>query len=88
MTLNSLELIVAAMLGVAVLLGLLRLILGPTAPDRIVSADTISVIITAGLTGVAAWFGSALYLDVALIYGILAFVGVVALARTIEGGRQ
>ncbi|QYZ66464.1 MAG: cation:proton antiporter [Gammaproteobacteria bacterium (ex Lamellibrachia satsuma)] len=88
MTLNSLELIVAAMLGVAVLLGLLRLVLGPTAPDRIVSADTISVIITAGLTGLAAWFGSALYLYVALIYGILAFVGVVALARTIEGGRQ
>ncbi|MEJ2622687.1 MAG: monovalent cation/H+ antiporter complex subunit F [Candidatus Thiodiazotropha sp.] len=33
----------------------------------------------------AALLGSALYIDVALIYGTLAFVGVVAIARTIEG---
>jgi multicomponent Na+:H+ antiporter subunit F len=29
-----------------------------------------------------------LYLDIALIYGVLAFVAVVALARAIEGNRS
>ncbi len=87
MSFNSLELVAFVAMGGALLLGLLRLILGPHAPDRIVAADTLSVITTAGLAGLAAWFGSALYLDVALIYGVLAFVGVVAVARAIEGNR-
>ncbi|MES9815277.1 MAG: monovalent cation/H+ antiporter complex subunit F [Candidatus Thiodiazotropha sp.] len=74
-----------AMLGGAVLLSLLRLLMGPTAPDRVVAADTLAVITTSGLVVLAALLGSALYLDVALIYGTLAFVGVVAIARAIEG---
>ncbi|MEJ2590977.1 MAG: monovalent cation/H+ antiporter complex subunit F [Candidatus Thiodiazotropha sp.] len=85
MTLTTLEIIALAMLALAVLLGLLRLLLGPAAPDRVVAADTLSVITTSGLAVLAALLGSPLYLDVALIYGTLAFVGVVAIARAIEG---
>jgi len=85
MTLTLLETIALAMLGLAVLLGLLRLALGPTTPDRVVAADTLSVITTSGLVLLAALLASPLYLDVALIYGTLAFVGVVAIARAIEG---
>jgi multisubunit Na+/H+ antiporter MnhF subunit len=84
---NTLELIAFAMMGGALLLGLVRLVLGPHSPDRIVAADTLSVIATSGLAGVALLFASSLYLDVALIYGVLAFVGVVAIARAIEGNR-
>ncbi len=85
MTLTLLEIIALAMLGLAVLLSLLRLLLGPAAPDRVVAADTLAVITTSGLAVIAALLGSSLYLDVALIYGTLAFVGIVALARAIEG---
>jgi multisubunit Na+/H+ antiporter MnhF subunit len=88
MTLNVLEQITAILLGLALLLGFLRLLIGPTAQDRVVSADTLSVIVTAGLVGVAAWLGNSIYLDVALVYGALAFVGIVAIARAIEGGHQ
>jgi multisubunit Na+/H+ antiporter MnhF subunit len=87
MILNLLEIAALALLGGALLLGLLRLALGPRSPDRIVAADTLSVITTAGLAGLAALLGSPLYLDVALIYGVLAFVAVVAIARAIEGNR-
>lgn len=76
---------VLGLLGAACVLTLARLWLGPGAADRIVAADTLSVIATGGIVVGALAFGSALYLDVALIYGILAFVGVVALARAIEG---
>jgi multisubunit Na+/H+ antiporter MnhF subunit len=85
MTLTLLEIIALAMLGLAVLLGLLRLLLGPAAPDRVVAADTLAVITTSGLAVIAALLGSPLYLDLALIYGTLAFVGIVAIARAIEG---
>jgi multisubunit Na+/H+ antiporter MnhF subunit len=50
-----------------------------------VAADTLAVITTSGLVVLAALLGSALYVDVALIYGSLAFVGIVAIARAIEG---
>jgi multisubunit Na+/H+ antiporter MnhF subunit len=85
MSLNLAESVALAMLGVAVLLGLLRLLLGPQAPDRVVAADTLAVITTSGLCLIAVLLGSPLYLDLALIYGALAFVGIVALARAIEG---
>jgi len=88
MTLNVLEQIAALLLGLALLLGFVRLLIGPTAQDRVVSADTLSVIVTSGLVGMAAWLGNIIYLDVALVYGALAFVGIVAIARAIEGGHQ
>ncbi len=79
------DLVVMVLLGGAVLLTLLRLVLGPHAPDRIVAADTLAVIATAAIVTIAGLFGRAIYLDVALVYGVLAFVGIVALARVIEG---
>jgi multisubunit Na+/H+ antiporter MnhF subunit len=88
MTLNLLEQIALLLLGIAVLLSLSRLLIGPTAPDRLVAADNLSVITTTWLVVVAAIYASPLYLDVALIYGTLAFVGVVAIARAIEGNKQ
>ncbi|MCU7931728.1 MAG: cation:proton antiporter [Candidatus Thiodiazotropha sp. (ex Codakia rugifera)] len=85
MTLTLMETVALAILGSAIVLSLLRLLLGPTAPDRVVAADTLAVITTSGLVVLAALLASPLYLDVALIYGTLAFVGVVAIARAIEG---
>lgn len=80
------EVIVLILLGAACVMALVRLWTGPGAADRIVAADTLSVIATGGIVFLALLFDSALYLDVALLYGVLAFVGVVALARAIEGG--
>ena len=62
-------------------------VLGPRAPDRVVASDTLSVITTIAIAGLALVFGNPLYLDVALVFGVLAFVAVVAIARAIEGNR-
>lgn len=72
----------------ALLLGMWRLFLGPSVPDRIVAADTLAVITTAGLVWLASKFENPIYLDIALVYGALAFVAIVALARTIEGSHS
>ncbi len=88
MSLNFLEIVAFALMGAGLLLGLIRLLIGPKAPDRIVAADTLSVITTAGIAGLGVVLGNVLYLDIALIYGVLAFVAVVALARAIEGSRS
>ncbi len=88
MNLNPIENLALLLLGGAVLLGFYRLLRGPSAVDRLVAADTLSVVITGAITVVAWRFSSALYLDVALVYGVLAFVGTVAMARALEGGRS
>jgi multisubunit Na+/H+ antiporter MnhF subunit len=87
MTPNLLELTAFALIGAALLLGLLRLVLGPGSADRIIASDILSVTATAAIAGFAVLFETPLYLDVALIFGVLAFVFVVAIARTIEGPR-
>jgi multisubunit Na+/H+ antiporter MnhF subunit len=86
--LNFLELTALALIALAALMALYRLLFGPTNPDRIVSADALSVIATVILCIIAALFQSILYLDVALIYGVLSFVGIIALARAIEGDTE
>jgi multisubunit Na+/H+ antiporter MnhF subunit len=88
MSLNLTEIIAFILMAAAMLLVLIRLFLGPGAPDRIVASDMLSVITTVGIAGLAIILGNILYLDIALIYGVLAFVAVVALARTIEGRRS
>jgi multisubunit Na+/H+ antiporter MnhF subunit len=88
MSLSVLNLIALCLLGTGLVLGVIRFILGPTTPDRIVAADTLSITITAGLVWLAALLDSAVYLTIALVYGALAFVGTVALARALEGGRR
>lgn len=88
MNIGTVELIVLLLLGAAAVLALVRLLIGPHSPDRIVAMDTLSVIATGSIVFLALLFDSPLYLDVALLYGVLAFVGVVALARAIEGNRS
>jgi len=88
MTISTLELIAIALLIIGMVFSAIRLFLGPTTPDRVVAADTLSVITTAGLAGMAAYFNNPVYLDIALVYGTLAFVGTVAIARAIEGNQE
>lgn len=84
MTLNLIEQIAIGFFGAALLLSFIRLLIGPGPADRVISADTLSVIVTAVLAVVAAFFNSVLYLDVALVYAAISFIGVVAIARFIE----
>lgn len=73
------------LIGAAALLALFRLFAGPGVHDRLVAADTLGVMTTGALVWFAASVERAIYLDVALLYGALAFVGVVAVARALEG---
>jgi multisubunit Na+/H+ antiporter MnhF subunit len=83
-----LEMLGFIFIGGALLLGMWRLLKGPTVPDRVVAADTLAVVTTAGLVWLASKFDNPIYLDIALVYGALAFVAVVAIARTIEGSHS
>jgi len=79
-----LEILAMLLIGMAALLGLYRLIFGPTNPDRIVATDMLNLIASVILVLLALFFDSAFYLDIALVYAVLSFVGMIALARVIE----
>jgi multicomponent Na+:H+ antiporter subunit F len=51
-----------------------------------VAADTACTVTTALLVVLALVFDRGVYLDVALVYSVLTFVGLVAVARYLEKG--
>jgi multicomponent Na+:H+ antiporter subunit F len=59
---------------------------GPAAADRAVAIDGMTVIAIALIVFIAYWAGRIIYLDVALVYALISFVGIIALARYLEKG--
>ena len=72
--------------GAALVLAFVRFLLGPTLADRTVALDGMTVISLPVIAWMAAYSGRIIYLDVALVYGLISFVGVVAMARYLERG--
>lgn len=73
-----------ALLALAAIFSLARVLRGPTVPDRVISLDLIGVLIV-GLTVVtAAATGEHAFLDVAMVIALVSFVGTVAYARYVE----
>ena len=65
-------------------MGLVRLLIGPTLPDRVVALDFISVVAVGALGLLALAYESTFYLDIAGILALIAFVSSVAFARYLE----
>ena len=70
-----------AVLLISIILALARLVKGPAAADRIVALDLISILIVAFLAAYSIYAGETSFLDVAIGYALIAFLGTVALAR-------
>jgi len=80
------EIIFLVVIGLGIILCFVRLLKGPTAPDRAVAVDTIATITTSLLVLLGFIFERYIYLDVALVYAVLTFIGSVAIARFLEEG--
>lgn len=73
--------IALAMMTLALLLNLWRLLKGPSLADRIVALDTMYVNTLAVLVLLGVWRDSNLYFEAGLIIAALGFVGTIALAK-------
>ena len=67
-----------------VVLAFLRLIKGPSLPDRVVALDTMTVLIVAFCGLFALQSGVSAFLDVAVVLALIGFLATVALARFVE----
>jgi len=72
--------------GIAFLLVLWRFIKGPTPIDRIVAFDGLTIVSITGILFAALAEERGIYLDVALVYALLSFLGVIVVARYLERG--
>ena len=77
--------ITLVLLTLGMIFSIIRFVKGPTAGDRTVALDTMTTLMVAGLVVLGAVFDRFIYVDVALIYGVLGFIGVIVIARYLEG---
>lgn len=68
----------------ALVLAAIRVIRGPSLPDRVIALDLIGVLSLAIVLVLTVRTREPVYLDVAIVFGIVAFMGTVAFARYLE----
>jgi multicomponent Na+:H+ antiporter subunit F len=62
-----------------------RLVLGPTAPDRAIALDTVNTLVIASMVLLGVVFKEIIFVDVAIVYGLLSFVSTLYIAKYIGG---
>ncbi len=78
--------IVLSFLFIPVILAIIRIIKGPTAPDRVVGLDTVNTIVIVSMILFGAALREVIYIDVAIVYALLSFISTLFIAKYLEGG--
>ncbi len=82
------SLIALSLYGLALLLVAIRLMRGPTLPDRVVALDMLVAIGVGFIAAFSLASSQSAYLDIAVALGLVGFLSTVAFARYIETHRR
>lgn len=77
---------VVFIMTIALLLSFFRVIKGPTTGDRFIALDAATTITTALIVVLGVIYEREWLIDVAIIYALLSFITIIAIARYLEGG--
>lgn len=83
---DTILILAGGLIFLAIVFAVARLIMGRTVVDRVAAVDLLTVISISMIALYAHIAGRFVYLDVALVYGVLSFLAVVATARYLERG--
>ncbi|MCD6447673.1 MAG: cation:proton antiporter [Thermoplasmata archaeon] len=72
---------------VSVAIAIIRVLLGPTVPDRVVGLDTINTLVIAGMLLFGAAYKEIIYVDVAIVYALLSYITTLYIAKYLQGGK-
>lgn len=78
--------VVLVILDLALFLAFVRLVRGPSLPDRVVALDLIASLVVGIIAVYDILTEQPVYLDVAIALALVAFLGTVAFARYLERG--
>jgi len=81
---HTLHTLVFTMLVAALLLAFVRLVRGPSLPDRVIALDLISMIIAGMIAAYVVWMRQPVMLDAVTVMAVISFFGTVAFARYLE----
>jgi multicomponent Na+:H+ antiporter subunit F len=74
-------------LGVSILIALIRVILGPTAFDRVLAVNSIGTIVIIGIAVHGFIMERPEFVDIAILYAILNFIGTFAVLKLFSTGK-
>jgi multisubunit Na+/H+ antiporter MnhF subunit len=77
-----------ATLGVALLIAVIRLVKGPTLPDRVIAMDLVGVLSVGLIVMAAAATRVTATLDAAVVIALTGFVGTIGYAAYVKRGQQ
>lgn len=83
MTIFSWDVMVYFFIG-SMIISMIRIVIGPSSADRLIGLNLVSAQILAIFVLIAAKENRAVYLDVAMVYAIFGFVGMLAITRYLE----
>ena len=72
--------------SITIAIAVIRIILGPSMPDRVIGLDMIGVNMIAMIAVISVVMNTKAFLEVILILGILSFIGTIAFSKFIERG--
>jgi len=78
--------VAGVLIFISLILALYRFFMGPGFVNRAVAFDVLGIFVISLIGLAAVLFDRALYLDVALVYGLLSFLGIIVIGRFIEKG--
>jgi multicomponent Na+:H+ antiporter subunit F len=78
--------LVLIVLHLALLLAFVRIVRGPSLPDRVVALDLSGSLVVGIIAVYAIRSGQPVFLDVAITLALISFLGTVAFARYLERG--
>ncbi|MFH1013298.1 MAG: cation:proton antiporter [Thermoplasmatota archaeon] len=78
--------VVLLVLFIGIVMAGIRIVKGPTAPDRVVGLDTINTIIIVAMVIFGAAYQEVIFIDVAIVYALLSFISTLFIAKYLEGG--
>lgn len=77
--------VVFGLVGLGMLFTLLRIVKGPSLADKAVGLDALNVTVVGIILLLSVYNKNDLFLDIAIIYAVLAFLETVVFARYLEG---
>ncbi|HZW67585.1 MAG TPA: Na(+)/H(+) antiporter subunit F1 [Pseudogracilibacillus sp.] len=74
------------LVGLALIITFIRVLIGPSFPDRVIAMDVIGVNLISAIAIVSILFNTRAFFDVILVLGILAFISTISFSKFIERG--
>lgn len=72
--------------GLAALIATVSLLRGPEPQTRMVAADALTLVTMPMVVALAIITGRGIFVDIALVYALLSFLGVISVARYFDKG--